>query len=67
MNSLTILPTLFCKYNCAFCYNKLYNKSSLFLDIDFLKSFLIENSEKFDKIIISGGEPFEYQKVILMI
>lgn len=62
MNSLTILPTLFCKYNCAFCYNKLYNKSSIFLDIDFLKSFLVENGEKFDKIIISGGEPFEYPK-----
>lgn len=61
MNSLTILPTLLCKYNCPFCYNK-NNRNNDFLDLDYLKSFLVDNAEKFDKVIISGGEPFDYPK-----
>lgn len=63
MRSLTIIPTSFCKYNCAFCYNKNNDKEPTYLDDKKIKKFLEKNGHLFDRIIISGGEPMDYPKV----
>ena len=63
MNSLTIIPTMYCKYKCPFCFNKSNDITPTYLDDEFIKTFLVRNGEKFDKIIISSGEPMTYPKV----
>ena len=52
MRSLTIIPTSFCKYNCAFCYNKNNDKEPTYLDDKKIKKFLEKNGHLFDIIMI---------------
>ena len=65
MNSLTIIPTYFCQYKCPFCIHREKNidKEPHYLSDEYIKKFLEKNSDKFDRIIISGGEPLSYPKV----
>jgi sulfatase maturation enzyme AslB (radical SAM superfamily) len=65
MFSLTIIPTFYCQYKCNFCFHKDRNidKEPYYLPDDYIKSFLEKHGNKFDKIIISGGEPMLYPKV----
>ena len=60
MEILNIYPCTNCPRSCKFCY---VNKSTKSLDINVLDNFLKENSQKFDKIIISGGEPDNLEKI----
>ena len=60
MEILHIYPCTNCPYSCKFCY---VNKSTKSLDINVLDSFLKDNVQKFDKIIISGGEPEHLEKI----
>lgn len=57
MNILTIDITYSCPFKCNFCYNKDKCNDSTLLDIKVLDNFLKKNTDKFDKIYISGGEP----------
>ena len=63
MNTLTIYPTFLCPFGCNFCFNKDKNLLNEFLDIEKLDKFLQKNHNKFEKIIISGGEPMNYSKI----
>lgn len=65
MNSLTIIPTYFCQYKCPFCIHREKNidKEPHYLSDEYIKKFLEKNGDKFDRIIISGGEPLSYPKV----
>lgn len=65
MISLTIIPTYFCQYKCNFCFHKEFNidKEPYYLPDEYIDKFLSKNKGKFDKIIISGGEPMTYPKV----
>lgn len=65
MISLTIIPTYFCQYKCNFCFHKEFNidKEPYYLPDEYIDKFLSKNKDKFDKIIISGGEPMTYPKV----
>ena len=67
MFSLTIIPTYFCQYRCNFCFHKENNidRQPYYLPDEYIDDFLSKNKEKFDKIIISGGEPMTYPKVYL--
>lgn len=57
MRKLYIYPTYSCPYKCKFCYNLSKCDDKTLIDLDKLESFLDKHSNKFDKIIISGGEP----------
>lgn len=57
MRKLYIYPTYSCPYKCKFCYNLNKCDDKTLIDIDKLETFLSDYSSKFDKIIISGGEP----------
>ena len=63
MNSLTIIPTQYCQYKCPFCIHKTNDREPVYLDDEFIKTFLVKYGNKFDKIIISGGEPMTYPKI----
>ena len=57
MDILTIVPTYACPFKCNFCYNRNKCDDNSIIDLEKLDSFLEKYSKKFDKIIISGGEP----------
>ena len=57
MKILKICLTYSCPFKCYFCFNKDKANDTMLLDLNVLESFLKEHSQKFDKIIISGGEP----------
>ena len=57
MNILSIAVTYSCPFKCPFCYNKDKCNDNTLLDANVLNDFLSKNSDKFDKIYISGGEP----------
>ena len=57
MNILSIAVTYSCPFKCPFCYNKDKCNDNTLLDANVLNEFLSKNSNKFDKIYISGGEP----------
>lgn len=57
MRYLNIITTYKCPFQCKFCYNISKTNDDTTLNINVLDKFLEKNSNKFDKIIISGGEP----------
>lgn len=57
MNILSIIVTYSCPFKCPFCFNKDKCNDNTLLDAEVLNDFLSKNSDKFDKIYISGGEP----------
>ncbi len=63
MNVLTIYPTFLCPFACPFCFNKDKTLLNEYIDIEKVDDFLQKNHTKFDKVIISGGEPMNYPKI----
>jgi len=56
MRNLIITPTYSCPFKCKFCYNLDKCDDKTQLNPSDLNNFLEKYSNKFDKIIISGGE-----------
>lgn len=60
MASLAIRLTKKCNLDCDFCYNyeDMHDESKASRDLDLaLEAFLMEEGDKFDEFLISGGEP----------
>ncbi len=57
MKILKICLTYSCPFKCYFCFNRDKAEDTTLLDLNILDDFLNKNHKKFDKIIISGGEP----------
>lgn len=63
MNTLTIYPSFLCPFACSFCMFKDKLSINEYMDIEKLDKFLKDNSSKFSKFIISGGEPMNFPKL----
>ena len=57
MKILNIYTTYNCPFKCKFCFNLDKCDNSSKIDLDYVNEFLSKNANKFDKIIITGGEP----------
>lgn len=57
MKILKICTTYSCPFKCYFCFNRDKAEDNTLLSLDDVKEFLSKASDKFDKIVISGGEP----------
>lgn len=57
MKILKICTTYSCPFKCYFCFNRDKAEDNTLLSLDDMKEFLSKASDKFDKIVISGGEP----------
>lgn len=57
MNVLKICITYSCPFKCYFCYYKDKIGDLSVLEPTYLDEFLSKNHKKFDKFVISGGEP----------
>lgn len=57
MKVLKICLTYSCPFKCYFCFNRDKAEDTTLLDLNILDTFLSANSKKFDKVVISGGEP----------
>ena len=69
MKYLNIITTYKCPFKCKFCYNISKCNDDTLLNTEILDKFLEKNAKKFDKIIISGGEPsttlYSYQQDVI--
>ncbi len=57
MRVLKLCLTYSCPFKCYFCYNKSKSDDTTILSLKIVDSFLHNNHDKFDKVVISGGEP----------
>lgn len=57
MKVLKICTTYSCPFKCYFCFNKDKAEDNTLLPLEDVEKFLEKNSKKFDKIVITGGEP----------
>lgn len=57
MKILNIYTTYNCPFKCKFCFNLNKCDDNKKIDLEFVDKFLKKNSKKFDKIVITGGEP----------
>lgn len=61
MRELIIYPTFLCPFSCTFCLTKNKNSYNELLSIDNITNFLLQHNDKFDKFVISGGEPMSFK------